>query len=216
MSENKLVAPELAVIEIKPAKGGMTRETFLMRATLAAGAVYGTTMATPIINQAVAQSGGGDVDILNFALTLEFLETKFYEDGLKQVKGMSAETKKLAEEIRDNEQEHVDALKATIQQLGGTPAEEPTFDFGGAFADETAFLKTANTLEDTGVSAYNGAAPSIKSKEVLGAAGGIVQVEARHAALVRLLRNKPPAPVAFDKASKKQEVLDAVTPLIKA
>ena len=71
-------------------------------------------------------------------------------------------------------------------------------------------------MEDTGVSAYNGAAPSIESVDVLVAAGAIVQVEARHASLIRLTRNKPPAPLAFDKASEMETVLKAVKPFIKS
>ena len=212
MTSSRLVAPELATIEVH----GLTREAFLLRATLAAGATYGAMSATPYITRALAQEGGGDVDILNFALTLELLEADFYTNGLKQVKGLSGDEKKLATELRDNENEHVDALTATIKKLGGTPAKKPTFDFGGAFASRAAFLKTANVLEDTGVSAYNGAAPAIESGEVLGAAGSIVQVEARHAALVRLARGKSPAPLAFDKTSEMAEVLKAVTPFIKA
>jgi hypothetical protein len=212
MTSSRLVAPELATIEVH----GLTREAFLLRATLAAGATYGAMSATPYITRALAQEGGGDVDILNFALTLELLEADFYTNGLKQVKGLSGDEKKLATELRDNENEHVDALTATIEKLGGKPANKPTFDFGGAFASRAAFLKTANVLEDTGVSAYNGAAPAIESGEVLGAAGSIVQVEARHAALVRLARGKEPAPLAFDKTSEMAEVLKAVTPFIKA
>ena len=212
MTSSRLVAPELATIEVH----GLTREAFLLRATLAAGATYGAMSATPYITRALAQEGGGDVDILNFALTLELLEADFYTNGLKQVKGLSGDEKKLATELRDNENEHVDALTATIEKLGGTPAKKPTFDFGGAFASRAAFLKTANVLEDTGVSAYNGAAPAIESGEVLGAAGSIVQVEARHAALVRLARGKEPAPLAFDKTSEMAEVLKAVMPFIKA
>ena len=65
---------------------------------------------------------------------------------------------KLTKEMRDNEAEHVDALAATVKKLGGKPVAKPTFDFGGAFGSRAAFLKTANTLEDAGVSAYNGAA----------------------------------------------------------
>jgi hypothetical protein len=136
--------------------------------------------------------------------------------GVKQVSGLSAADKKLAKQIRDDEDAHVDALIATVKKLGGKPAAKPTFDFGGAFASSPAFLKTANVLEDTGVSAYNGAATSIKSVDVLAAAGSIVQIEARHAALIRLTRGKSPAPLAFDKASQMATVLKAVTPFIKA
>ena len=212
MASSRPVAAELATIEVH----GLTREAFLLRSTLAAGAAYGTLSATGLIARALADSGAGDVDILNYALTLEYLESTYYTMGIKQVSGLSSDEKKLAETLRDDEDAHVDALTATIKKLGGKPVGKPMFDFGGAFASRTAYLKTANVLEDTGVSAYNGAAPMITSVDVLAAAGGIVQVEARHAALIRLARNKPPAPVAFDKASEMDAVLAAVKPFIKA
>jgi len=212
MASSRLVAPELATIKIH----GLTREAFLMRSTLAAGAAYGALSATGLISSALAESGGGDVDVLNYALTLEFLETEFYTQAAKKVKGLSSYESKLTKELRDNEAAHVDALAATIKDLGGKPVAKPTFAFGGAFASRAAYLKTANVLEDTGVSAYNGAAPLIASVDVLAAAGGIVQVEARHAAMIRLVRNKPPAPLAFDKASDMDEILAAVKPFIKA
>jgi rubrerythrin len=212
MATSRLVAPELATIKVQ----GMTREAFLIRSTLAAGAAYGALSATGLISSALAESGGGDVDILNYALTLEFLETEFYTQAAKRVKGLSSYESDLTKELRDNEAAHVDALAATIKQLGGKPVAKPTFAFGGAFASRAAYLKTASVLEDTGVSAYNGAAPMIESVEVLAAAGGIVQVEARHAAMIRLVRNKPPAPLAFDRASDMEEILAAVKPFIKA
>jgi rubrerythrin len=212
MAPSQLVAGELAAIKVH----GTTREAFLLRSTLAAGAAYGALSATPYITRALAKSGVSDVDIVNFALTLEYLEATFYTMGVKQVSGLSAADKKLAKQIRDDEDAHVDALIATVKKLGGKPAAKPTFDFGGAFASSAAFLKTANVLEDTGVSAYNGAATSIKSVDVLAAAGSIVQIEARHAALIRLTRGKSPAPLAFDKASQMATVLKAVTPFIKA
>jgi hypothetical protein len=212
MATSRLVAPELATIEVH----GTTRQAFLMRSTLAAGAAYGALSATGLISSALADSGGGDVDILNYALTLEFLETEFYTQAAKRVKGLSKYESDLTKELRDNEAAHVDALTATIKQLGGKPVAKPTFAFGGAFAGRAAYLKTANVLEDTGVSTYNGAAPMIASVDVLAAAGGIVQVEARHAALIRLVRNRPPAPMSFDKASDMDEILAAVKPFIKA
>jgi rubrerythrin len=202
--------PELGHIEVQ----GHTRVQFLTRATLAAGAVYGAGAVTPFVNSALAASD--DADVLNFALTLEYLEAGFYAAALKQVHGMSADVHKLAREIADNEQAHVDALRTAIKGAGAKPVERPKASFGGAFASEATFLKTANTFEDTGVSAYNGAAPMIKSTAVLAAAGSIVQVEARHAALIRLKRDKPPAPKAFDTASTKAQVLTAVKPFLAA
>ena len=212
MASSRPVAPELATIKVH----GMTRESFLVRSTLAAGAAYGAMSATGLIGRALADGGGGDVDILNFALTLEFLEGEFYTQAAKQVNGLSKYESDLTKELRDNEQEHVDALAATIKDLGGKPVAKPTFDFGRAFANREGYLKTANTLEDTGVSAYNGAAPMIESRDVLAAAGGIVQIEARHAALIRLVRDKAPAPRAFDKPSEMDAVLAAVKPFIRA
>ena len=157
MAQSRLVAPELATIKVH----GMTRESFLLRSTLAGAAAYGTLSATGLITKALADAGGGDVEILNYALTLEYLETEFYVQAAKQVKGLSGYEKRLTKELRDNEAEHVDALAATIKQLGGKAVKKPMFDFGGAFGNRATYLKTANTLEDTGVSAYNGAAPMI-------------------------------------------------------
>jgi rubrerythrin len=209
MASSRLVAPELAAIEIQ----GTTRQAFLMRATLAAGAAVGAMSATPLISNALAQEGG-DVDILNFALTLEYLEAEFYTKAAKQVQGLSGYEKRLTRELRDNEVAHVEALEATIKDLGGKAVAKPKFAFGNAFGSRAAYLKLANTLEDTGVSAYNGAAGAIKSVDVLAAAGSIVQVEARHAAMIRLVRGKAPAPVAFDELSDMEAVLAAVKPLI--
>ena len=213
MSRIERGAPELAAIEIH----GTTRSAFLLRSAVAAGAVYGLGSVSPFVSRALAQDGGsGDIDILNFALTLEYLEAAFYAQALKNVGDMSSGVKKLATEIRDNEDEHVDALKAAIEGGGGKAVKAPGVKFGAAFKSEKSFLKLAQTLEDTGVSAYNGAAPQIQSGDVLTAAGSIVQIEARHAALIRLERGQSPAPDAFDKALEMQEVLDAVKPFVKA
>ena len=162
-----------------------------------------------------AKPDKGDLAIVNYALTLEYLEAQFYQEAIDSGQVKTKAVAEVAKTILKDEQEHVQALIATVEQLGGKPAAKPKFNFGGAFASRDAFLKTANTLEDTGVSAYNGAAPMIESKEVLAAAGSIVQVEARHAALIRLKRDKPPAPTAFDKTSTMDEVLKAVGPFVK-
>ncbi len=212
MSQNKLAAPELAAIDVQ----GVNRQAFIMRGAIAAGSVYGLAAVGPFVREAIAQGGGGDVDVLNFALTLEYLEAAFYTQGLKQVNGLSGDAKSLATEIRDNETAHVQALTKTIKSLGGKPVKAPGVDFGNAFSSQKAFLKLAQTFEDTGVSAYNGAAPMIESTDVLGAAGSIVQVEARHAAAIRLMNGQPITDGAFDKSLEMQAVLDAVKPFVKA
>ena len=212
MSQQNLAAPELAAIDVQ----GVSRQAFIVRGAIAAGSVYGLATVGPFVREAIAQDGGGDVEILNFALTLEYLEAAFYTQGLKQVSGLSGDAKSLATEIRDNENEHVDALMKTIKDLGGTPVKAPGVDFGDAFANQKSFLKLAQTFEDTGVSAYNGAAPMIESADVLGAAGSIVQVEARHAAAIRLLNGQPITDGGFDKSLEQQAVLDAVKPFVKS
>ena len=203
--------PELAAIDVH----GVTRQSFLVKGAIAAGSVYGLSTVAPFVSEALAAEGGGDVEILNFALTLEYLESAFYEQALKKVNGLGADAKKLATTIQRNEAEHVDALAEAIKSLGGTPVKTPMVDFGDSFASERAFLKTAQTFEDLGVSAYNGAAPAIKSNEVLGSAGSIVQVEARHAAAIRQLNGQPITEAAFDKALKQPQVLQAVKPYVK-
>jgi rubrerythrin len=204
------VAPELATaVDFEP----LSRGALIARGALGAAALYGAVAAGPLVRRAFAQSGGGDVEILNFALTLEYLEAAFYERALDDV-DLGSATREFAQTILDDENEHVDALAATIRDLGGKPAKAPMVEF--PFSDEAAFLKLAQTLEDTGVSAYDGAAPAIRSKELLSTAGSIVQVEARHAARVRLARNAPPAPNAFDPALKQGEVLKAIQPFLAA
>lgn len=201
-------APGLEAVEFEP----LSRGALIAKGALGAAAVYGAVAAGPLVRRAFAQMGGGDVEILNFALTLEHLESAFYERALAEV-DLGGETRELAQTILDDENEHVAALAKTIEGLGGKPVAAPMATF--PLSDEAAFLKLAQTLEDTGVSAYDGAAPAIGSKELLATAGAIVQVEARHAARVRLARDAPPAPNAFDPALSQRQVLKAVQPFVE-
>jgi rubrerythrin len=212
MKTQQIQNPELAEVEVEVE---LDRGAFLVKGALAAGAVYGSLSVGPWVRRALAQMGSSDVDILNFALTLEYLESAFYEQGLKTAK-LGSEQRSVAQEIGSNEKDHVDALMGAIADLGATPVEAPAVDFGGAVNSQSGFLKLAQTFEDTGVSAYNGAGPMIKSKDLLAVAGSIVQVEARHAARIRLLNGESPAPVAFDSPLTKDEVLKAVQPYVKS
>ncbi len=211
MNDQKLAQPELAGVRIDEDTDDLTRSEVILKGALAAGAVYGAAMVGPFVGRALAMSGGGDVGILNFALTLEYLESAFYREAKRRAKA-SGELKSLIGLIGRDEDEHVGALTETIKKLGGKPVVEPKFDF--PYSNTAGFLKLAQTFEDTGVSAYNGAAPQIKSKEVLGSAGAIVQVEARHAAAIRLQRGKEPSPQAFDPTLTEAKVLKAVEPFI--
>jgi len=170
-------------------------------------------MIGPFVRQAVAQEEMDDLGILNFALTLEYLEAEFYKVAPQQAK-LKGEVLQVAKEIGANEAEHVAFLTKAITDAGGTPVAAPKVSF--PMKDTASFLTLAMTFEDTGVYAYNGAAPAIESKDILAAAGTIVQIEARHAAAIRLLANQTPAPDAFDKTLTVDEVLAAVKPFIKA
>jgi rubrerythrin len=208
MSQNEYAHPELAAVEVH----GMSRSAFIARGAIATGGLYGAGAVSQFVTQALAQSGSNDVDILNFALTLEYLESAFYEEALSKA-GLSGDAKKLASEIGDHEKQHVEALAGAIKKAGGKPVSAPKVTF--PLTDQASFLKLAETFEDTGVSAYNGAAPMISSADVLAAAGSIVQVEARHAAAIRNLKGDPPTRGAFDPTLKQAQVLKAVKPFIK-
>ena len=153
-----------------------------------------------------------DLAILNFALTIEYVQSGLYRDALKQVPDLAAENRRLVAQLRDQEIEHVDALRGTISDAGGKPNDRPRLDFGSSLASEAAFLKLANTLEDTGVSAYNGATPQFESSDFVAALASLAQIESRHAALIRLVRDKPPAPLPLDKASNQEAVRSAFGP----
>jgi ferritin-like protein len=207
MITERLAHPELAEIEV----GGVTRASFLTRGALAAAAVYGTAAAAPFISNALGATT--DIDILNFALTLEYLETDFYQVKAKTV-GLTGLAKHDATNFGIEEAEHVAALTAAIKKGGGTPVAKPTFVFPVTTA--TAFLKLAYTVENLGVSAYNGAGPLLTSKALLAAAGSIVQVEARHAAAIGLLIGASPTPSGgFDTPKDMAQVLSVAGALIK-
>ena len=137
------------------------------------------------------------VDVLNFALTLEYLESEFYRNGLETSKLIPTGLPKLGfRDIAKDEYAHVRFLTKTIVALGGTPVPKPMFDFTAGntfptvFSDYDTFLAVSQTLEDTGVRAYKGQAGNlISSNEVLTAALRIHSVEARHASHVRELRS---------------------------
>jgi hypothetical protein len=174
--------------------------------------------AVSIRSLAAAQELTSDIDVLNYALTLEHLEYSFYRDGIglfsfgQDSRGQSIDTNFAA--IRDHEGAHVETLASVIADLGGTPVEEATYDFGDAFTDPMAFMMTAAALENTGVSAYDGAGQFITDPELLTAAGSIVAVEARHASYLNLLTGQIPFPAAFETPLTMDEVLEIAGPFI--
>lgn len=150
-----------------------------------------------MFQKAYGQTGSPVVlDVLNFALTLEYLEFEFYQKGIDASNLVPLGADRIAlTSIRDNEQAHVNFLQKTITALGGTPVTKPTFDFtaGGAFADVftnyVTFLAVAQAFEDTGVRAYKGQAGNLlMTGDILEAALNIHSVEARHASHIRTMR----------------------------
>jgi rubrerythrin len=143
----------------------------------------GTAAAKP-----TADDSASDLKIVNYALTLEYLEAGFYQEVLDSGVIKDRKIGELAKRIHDNEQEHVDALTATAKSLGGKPAAKPKTRFEDTIAKgPKTILETAATVENLGAAAYLGQAGKIKSKEILAAALAIHSVEARHAAALNEL-----------------------------
>jgi hypothetical protein len=153
----------------------------------------------------------GDLDIVNYALTLEYLEDEFYAkvaaSGL--FSGATLTTLKV---FGEEEAQHVAALYSVAKSLG-TPASKPTGKF--PLTSATAVATLAATVENLGAAAYLGQAPYIKSPEILAAALSIHTVEARHAATLNTLTNQSPTPDgAFGKPMTMSQVLAVVKPFI--
>ncbi len=159
-------------------------------------------------------SAKGDLEILNYALTLEYLEAEFYTKGVEAgiLKGRELD---LVTPIRDHETAHVQAVTATIKDLGGSPVEKPKFTFPKAtFKSRDKFLATASTFEELGVKAYHGQVTMIDSVDILGAAASIAGVESRHAAILADLTGGEPFPQPIEANLPMSAVLKAATPFI--
>jgi rubrerythrin len=139
-------------------------------------------------SSAGAMSARRDLEIVNYALTLEYIEADFYDQVIKSGAIKDKATVELAKAIGEHEQEHVEALAATVKKLGGTAAMKPRTAFESVLSGgRTKILETAATVENLGAAAYLGQAGRIKSKEILAAALSIHSVEARHAAALNKL-----------------------------
>ncbi|MCU4744759.1 ferritin-like domain-containing protein [Natronoglomus mannanivorans] len=181
---------------------------------------------TPQPPQAVPNEFESDVDILNFARTLEFLEAAFYQQGIENIgddafrqhfEGWGPLQDQVSDRlrvIRNHEVVHAEVLGATVETLGGEPVASPQFDFGTAVEDPAEFVATGALLEDVGVSAYAGAATAIENPDIVAPALSIHSVEARHASLLRELNGEIGFPVAFDQPRSRSEVLDLASGFI--
>jgi hypothetical protein len=188
----------------------------------AGGALALTAVGTPAVGRLAAlaaQDFKDDLEVLNYALTLEHLEYAFYRDGVGKFDlgedpfGNAITTYAMA--IRDHEGVHVKTLTGAVTNLGGTPVEEATYDFGYD-SDPKKFLATAQALENTGVMAYDGAIQYLTSADLVTAAASIAAIEARHASYLNLVNGQMPFPAGFEQAKSKAEILAVAGPFIKA
>jgi len=168
-----------------------------------------------------ADNDVSDINVLNYALTLEHLENAFYREGLNTfsdeelmdadaLSGFSESVLTMVPDhlqtVGDHEAAHVTSLTETIENLGGEPVSEATYDFG--YETPSEFLGVARALENTGVAAYKGAAPTVSSDAVFSAAIGIHSVEARHAAMLNELNAESPFPNGVDEPKSMSEVTE--------
>src|SRR5215204_4389876 len=186
------------------------RDFFKSLAVAGAGATAASMLMS---KEASAQTD--DVDIANFALTLEYLEAEFYAMAVDSGV-LSGDALCVIENLADHEAQHVTALKDLLESVGATPVDKPTFTFPeDALSSEASVLDLAATLEPVGVGAYLGAAPLISSPDILAAAGSIAGVEGEHVVAVNwLLGVVPYANEAFPKALTLDEVSAAVAPFL--
>jgi hypothetical protein len=194
-------------------RDGAIAETRARVETISRGRLLGMTLAgagTIALARATRAGAAGlsasDVDILNYALVLEYLQASFYTEA-ERSGALTGKTAQAARVVGATERAHV---KAFLDLLKSQAVKRPTFDFQGTTEQQRPFLKTAVALEDLAVAAYKGQAPKLKSNAVLAAAVGIHSVEARHAAWMRALFGVTPAVNAFDQPASRSSINQVV------
>jgi hypothetical protein len=206
--------------------GGDTRLGFLKKAGVAGGAVIGGGAILGALTPAGAMAakgkglppakfGKGDIGILNFALTLEYLEAAFYNEATANQKKKTfirdKQTQVFLRTVTADENAHVAYLK---KALGSQAIAAPKVEFGGTTSSEKSFVETALALENTGVHAYSGQALNISSPANVAAALSIATIEARHASVIGLIAKSSPKGISpdgpFDKPFTAAKVLKAV------
>jgi hypothetical protein len=210
-----------AIREAAEEVSGDTRLSFLKKAGIAGGAAMsGGAVLSALAPSAFAASsygrppasfGKGDIGILNYALTLEYLEAAFYNGATAANLSLSSQGAAFLKTVTKDENAHVKFLK---EHLGSKAAKEPTFNFKGTNTNVEMFMKTSQVLENTGVHAYSGQALNIKAAAYVKAALSILTVEARHASVIGLLNEPAGEDIApngpFDTPLTAAKVLAAV------
>ena len=210
-----------AIREAADEVSGDTRLSFLKKAGIAGGAVMSggavlsalapSALAAHAHGRPPASFGKGDVGILNYALTLEYLEAAFYNGATAANLPLGPQAAAFLKIVTKDENEHVNFLKGA---LGAKAVKRPKFDFKGANTNAAMFMKTAQVLENTGVHAYSGQALNITHPAYVKAAVSILTIEARHASVIGLLNDASGEAItpdgAFDTPLTASKVLAAV------
>jgi len=206
-----------AIREAAEAVVGDTRMSFLRKGAMGgAAALSGGAIISALIPGAASAKtvgappssfGKGDIGILNYALTLEYLESSFYNEAAASGKITNKALKQFLHTVQKDENAHVKLLK---RALGSKAVKKPNFDFQGIPSDPAKFAATAYVLENTGVHAYLGQAPNISEAKVLLTAASIVTVEARHSGAIGLFLGKSIAPAPLDTGLTAAKILAAV------
>jgi rubrerythrin len=198
----------------RPEDSGVSRRQFIGLAggSVAAASLLAACGSEDTVDASIGQFGKGDGAILNYLLTLEYVEAAFYTE-LAASELLGAEARRTVAKFGREEEEHVSSLTAEIEKLGGTPAEKPDTSF--SLETEDAALEVASALENVGAAAYLGQLPNIKSDQVLKTVLSIHSVEGRHAGAVNNLLKKPLTPDgAFAKPATVKKALTAVQPYL--
>ncbi|HTA97189.1 MAG TPA: ferritin-like domain-containing protein [Solirubrobacteraceae bacterium] len=198
------------------AVGGLGAASFGTFVLAACGSSKSSTTASTAVvgtgTQGTAGSSTTDIAILNYALTLEYLESQFYQKVIAS-KLFTGKVGALLTNFGGQEDEHVLALHGAVAKMGGTPVAKPEAKFPISNAEQVAQL--AYSVENLGAAAYLGQAGNIQSPEVLATALSIHSVEARHASTLGTLVKKPVTPNgAFAIPDDMSTVLAAVKPYI--
>ena len=193
------------------AAGELSRGELLRKGAAGAGLVVGLAALGPYAARAMARPSAlapGDLNILNYLLPFEYLQLSLYQRILSERSykdtnvPLNEGQRELFEELLAQEKEHVAALRAMVEELGGKPIKPGDYAF--AFVElETAFF-LANEIEGYAVGAYNYVIPKLKSKKAQELACTIVQVDARHTAILRQESKEEPVPFAFDYGVNEQ------------
>ncbi len=191
----------------------LSRRSFL-RASAASLVVAALADTRLWSNSAAAQSENPDIEILNYALALEHLESRFYED-INNINMMTGQAQQYFIEIGKHEAAHVVVLTGAIIKLGATPIRAQAKYNLPTFQNEQEVLEFFLATEELGAAAYLGQAPRIQDKELLTTAVSIHNVEGQHAAVLNYLLGKDPSPT-FAEAKSMADVLAIVAPLFSS